>query len=413
MPLVGLQRNDQQRRRRWVTRRRFLGSAMAASGAALGGLPQLLAPCAAATAGTQPPCPDPFDGGRLLGTLPLSGRGAVDHPLGAMLGEGLDARLATDLSTLTPETLVIPSERFFVRTATPAELPTRSPWAIRVHGLVRRPLEVRLDALAPLVVPMGTHLMECAGNNNPANFGLMSAASWAGIPLERVIEQAQPLPLATRVLVAGVDAPPGRARSSLPGASWIFSLGEIERWRPFLATEMNGAPLASVHGAPLRLLVPRWYGCASIKWVTEIELVDDAAPSTPHMREFARRTFQDGIPERASDFKPASIDLAAMPVRVEKWLLDGSIRYRVVGILWGGERITDALQIGFGPDDEYLPLPVCPEPTTNDTWNLWSYSWRPRAPGRYPIVLRAGDPAIVTRRLDLYYYVRVVWVDEV
>jgi len=413
MPLVGLQRNDQARRRTVVTRRRFLGSAMAASGAVFGGYPQLLASSAAATAGNQPPCPDPFEAGSLLGTLPLSGRGAVDHPLGALLGEGLDARLATDLSTLTPETLVTPSERFFVRTGAPAGLPAPTSWAIRVYGLVRRPLEVRLDALAPLVVPMSTHLIECAGNNNPANFGLMSAASWAGIPLERVIEQAHPLPRATRVLVSGMDAQPGSGRSSLPGASWIFSLGEIERWRPFLATEMNGAPLLRVHGAPVRLLVPRWYGCASIKWVTEIELVDDAAASTPHMREFARRTFQDGIPERASDFKPASIDLAAMPVRIEKWLVAGSIIYRVVGVLWGGDRITDALQIGFGLDDEYLPLGVCPKPTTNDTWSLWSCSWRPPAPGRYPIVLRAGDPAIVTRRLDLYYYVRVVWVDEV
>ena len=159
--------------------------------------------------------------------------------------------------------------------------------------------------------------------------------------------------------------------------------------------------------------MPRWYGCASIKWVTEIELVDDTAPSTPQMREFARRTHQDGIPERASDFKPASIDQAAMPVRVEKWLVDGSIRYRVVGIMWGGERITDTLQIGFGPDETYVPLRVCPAPATNDTWSLWTHEWKPRAPGYYQILLRVGDRSISTRRLDLYFYIRGVRVDEV
>jgi DMSO/TMAO reductase YedYZ molybdopterin-dependent catalytic subunit len=396
-----------------VTRRGFLGSVVAAGGGALTGLREVIhAGPGRATAGA-PACPDPFQGGRQLGTLPLSGRGGVDHPLGRMLGEGLDARLATDLSTLTPETLVVPSERFFVRTDAPAGLGARAPWTVRVGGLVRRPLRLGLDALAALSAPMGTQLVECAGNNNPANFGLMSAATWAGAPLQRVLEQAQPLRQATRVRVSGMDAEPGRGRTSLPGASWVFSLDEVARWRPFLATEMNGAPLSPAHGAPLRLLVPRWYGCASVKWVTEIELVDDEAPSTPHMREFASRTHQDGVPERARDFKPASIDLAAMPVRVEKWLLGGSIRYRVVGVLWGGERTTDELRIAFGRDAEYRPLRVCPPPTTNDTWTLWSCPWRPPAPGRYPIVLRAADPAIATRRLDLYYYARAVSVDEV
>jgi DMSO/TMAO reductase YedYZ molybdopterin-dependent catalytic subunit len=358
-------------------------------------------------------CPDPFEGGRLLGTLPLSGRRAVEHPLGTMLGEGLDARLAVDLSTLTPETLVTPTDRFFVRTDVPTGLDASRPWTIRVRGLVRNDLDLGLDSLAPLLAPMGVHLMECAGNNNPANFGLMSAASWAGIPLDRVLERAHPLASATRVLVSGMDAQPGRSRSSLPGASWVFSLADIERSRPFLATEMNGAPLERVHGAPVRLLMPRWYGCASIKWVTDIEFVDDSTASTPHMREFARRTHQDGIPDRASDFKPASVDLAAMPVRVEKWRVDGSTRYRVVGIVWGGDRITDSLQIGFTPDDTYAPLEVCPRPSTSDTWSLWSHEWRPRAPGYYQILLRAGDRSISTQRLDLYFYIRGVQVDEV
>jgi len=384
------------------SRRRFLGSALA-TGAGFLGLPR-----AGAT-----DCPEPFGGGRLLGTLPLSGLGGVDHPLERMLGRGLDARLATDLSTLTAETLVTPTERFFVRSDVPAAVAARTTWTIRISGLVKQPLELRLDSLVPAVVPMGTYLVECAGNNNPANFGLMSAAAWGGIPLATVLERARPLPRATRVLVSGLDPETGRTRSSLPGASWIFSLAEIERWRPFLATHMNGAPLTPLHGAPVRLLVPRWYGCASIKWVDEIQLVGDDAAATPHMKEFARRTLQDGIPDLARGFKPAAIDLSAMPVRIEKWLLDGKLAYRIVGVMWGGDRVSDALQIGFGSDDVYAPVAPCPKPVTNDTWTLWSYRWQPQAPGRYKIVLKVGDPKIATRRLDLYYYIREVRVDEV
>ena len=38
---------------------------------------------------------------------------------------------------------------------------------------------------------------------------------------------------------------------------------------------MNGRPLEPQHGAPVRLLVPGWYGMASVKWLTSIEAVTE------------------------------------------------------------------------------------------------------------------------------------------
>ena len=40
-----------------------------------------------------------------------------------------------------------------------------------------------------------------------------------------------------------------------------------------LVDEMNGAPLQPQHGFPVRLLVPGWYGMASVKWLHRIEAV--------------------------------------------------------------------------------------------------------------------------------------------
>src|SRR6059058_5119453 len=61
--------------------------------------------------------------GRLVGTLELGAAdGAPLPPFGTRLGEGLDARLFTDLSALAPDRLIVPNDLFFVRTARPTAL---------------------------------------------------------------------------------------------------------------------------------------------------------------------------------------------------------------------------------------------------------------------------------------------------
>jgi len=113
---------------------------------------------------------------------------------------------------------------------------------------------------------------------------------------------------------------------------------------------MNGQPLSRDHGAPVRLIMPGWYGCTSIKWVNAITFVDENFLATSQMQEFAARTHQQGVPKLARDYRPAIIDQAAMPIRVEKWFVDGRIKYRVLGILWGGSRLVKALEIRFNPE---------------------------------------------------------------
>jgi len=351
-------------------------------------------------------------GDRLVGTMPLGRQGRRAPPFGTLLSSGINARLFTDLSTLTPATLVTATDRFFVRTAHPRALPAAAGWPIRIGGLVEHAQSLSLTTLAPLVKPMGAHLLECSGNADPTNFGLMSVARWDGAPIAALLARAQPRQGAGRVLVSGVDDP-DPSPTSIPGASWIFSREHLERGGAFLATRMNGSPLTADHGAPLRLVVPGWYGCTWIKWVNQIDVVDDEAPATSQMAEFAQRTHQNGSPTLARDFIPATLDHAATPVRIEKWSMQGKLVYRVVGILWGGSRPTNALLIRFGRDEPFVPVDHCPMPASIATWTLWSHQWRPKAPGSYLIRLRIDDPTLTTRRLDSGFYVRETIIDEV
>ncbi|MBZ5560329.1 MAG: molybdopterin-dependent oxidoreductase [Acidobacteriia bacterium] len=274
------------------------------------------------------------------------------------------------------------------------------------------------------VTTLGPCVMECAGNSDPANFGLMSAATWEGVPLTAVLDRVKPASRNARVLVSGVDdgGPAATSVTSIPGASWIFSRDDLQR--AILAVRMNGAPLPPDHGLPVRLVVPGWYGCACIKWVDRIELAKDDATATTQMREFAARTHQPfDSPEglnalsagtaRARDFSPAVIDTAAMPVRVEKWIAGGRVEYRIVGIVWGGTKSTNALSIRFRTNGPWAKVDDCPMPASPLTWSVWTHTWRPSEIGRYQIVLRVDDSSIRTRRLDLFFYVREIDISEV
>ncbi len=361
-------------------------------------------------------CADAPPAGTMIGTLPLYGPGSVETPLGQMLGgPGLDARRFTDLSRLDHDRLLTPSDDLFVRTAAPPGLqPDAATWRIAVPASGDDPgTTVSAAELALSARAMGAHLIECAGNSNPRNFGLMSAVEWHGVPLARVLERLPRPASATAVLVAGVDHDAQQSLRSQPGASWVFPLASLDALGPFLATGVNGHALTPDHGAPVRLVVPGWYGCAWIKWVNEIRYVGADEPATSQMREFAGRTHQDAVHLLARDYDPPAIDTAAMPIRVEQWRGGAGTEYRIVGIVWGGVAPVDRLVIRFGSRDAGTPVRVCPAPVTHRTWALWSHRWRPAEPGYYDISLKAADPAVRTRRLDLSFYIRRVRIDDI
>jgi DMSO/TMAO reductase YedYZ molybdopterin-dependent catalytic subunit len=159
------------------------------------------------------------------------------------------------------------------------------------------------------------------------------------------------------------------------------------------------------------LLVPGWYGFACIKWVQQVTLVDGDSASTSQMREFASRTAQDGVPELAREFRPAKIQLGALPIRVEKWLVGGKLKYRVVGLCWGGSRPATSLLIRFNPEEDYVPVQNF-RPAPDNSWTVWTHDWSPTHAGTYLIRLLTKDENL-TQRLNSGSFVREVEVEEV
>ena len=390
--------------KRMLTRREMLQSSLTAGGVVLVGFHET-----SLSAALQEPGRDAFRGGRYLGLVEFVREGPI--PMGIPMGAGLDGRLYTDLSEVGRDKATIPNDKFYLRTRASEFLRAGEPWEIKVTGLIKQPIKIGLPDLQKRSRPAGLHLLECSGNVREAHFGMLSVADWAGTRVSEILDSVKVEKAASHVLISGFDRYPDTSSSSLPGASWIFSVDELKASNAFFATAMNGSSLPKDHGFPIRLVVPGWYGCTCIKWVDEIQLLGEDAPTTSQMREFASRTMQQGVPERVRDYRPPVIEQAAMPVRVEKWIVDQKINYRVHGIAWGGARPVSGLWIRFNSEEAYVPVDSFIQ-TGNDPWSFWVHAWAPTKPGTYFIQLRVKD-AVPARRLNAGFYVRSVEVADV
>jgi DMSO/TMAO reductase YedYZ molybdopterin-dependent catalytic subunit len=350
---------------------------------------------------------DARDRGSMVGLVTFSGEGRP--PMGELIGTELDGRLFTDLSTLTPENPVTPADKFFIRTRASRLLDTSTPWTIHVDGLIEKPIAISAEVLAKKARPMGIHLMECSGNTRSAHFGMMSIAAWDGVPLQEILQRAKPRRVGVLVLVSGFDRYQEESMTSESGASWIFTPDQLSK--AFLATKMNDQPLRSDHGAPVRLVVPGWYGCVCVKWVNQIDFVSVDAAATSQMQEYAGRTMQMGVPSLARDYQPAMVDIAAMPTRIEKWLVGGKFRYHVTGIQWGGLAPAQGMEVRFDPGTS-APVEIVPT-SHGKNWCFWSYQWDPPGIGKFTIRLRLDAGKIAARRLNSGYYDRSVDISAI
>jgi hypothetical protein len=118
-------------------------------------------------------------------------------------------------------------------------------------------------------------------------------------------------------------------------------------------------------------------------------------------------------PDWARDYRPATIGQAAMPVRVEQWLVNGKIQYRIVGITWGGPHRTEKLKIQFrGPNgaSRFVPVQFCKAATSNPEYGIWTQNFTARKPEYCLIQVRSDDPAIRNDRQEKGHYDRGLYI---
>jgi DMSO/TMAO reductase YedYZ molybdopterin-dependent catalytic subunit len=181
--------------------------------------------------------------------------------------------------------VVMPNPRFYVRNHFQIPKLDQSSWRLKVGGLVERPLSLSLRDLVKMPSQSWFVTLECAGNGrsmlNPRvngeqwNLGAVSTAEWTGVPLLEVLDRADVKVGAREVVFRGADSGKLDASSESIRFERSLSLDDARGSEALLAYAMNGEALPIQHGYPLRLIVPSWYAVASVKWLTEIDVISE------------------------------------------------------------------------------------------------------------------------------------------
>ena len=274
------------------------------------------------------------------------------------LPAGVDLRIPGLSSFISPNAT-------FYRVDTAIVLPQIPPksWHLRIHGMVSRELTLSFDDLLkrPLIESYIT--LTCV--SNPVGGPYIGNARWLGASLGALLRQAG--------IKAGADQLYCTSFDGFTSGTPIQTA--MDGREALLAIGMNGKPLPTAHGFPVRTVVPGLYGYVSAcKWITDIEVTTYAA----NHAYWADRGWSQQAPIKTE----SRIDVPSGqgPVKAGKTA--------IAGVAWAQHKGIDAVEVRVdGGPWRHARLAAVPG---IDTWRQWSIEWN-ATPGTHRIEARATD----------------------
>jgi DMSO/TMAO reductase YedYZ molybdopterin-dependent catalytic subunit len=265
---------------------------------------------------------------------------------------------------------------------------SESDWRLEIGGLVANPMTLTLDDIRARERAEVTFTMECSGNTGLPFFnGGVGNATWAGTPLASLLDEAAVSEEGVEVVFWGADAGE-QVRGDVTITEQFargMSLRDAMAVDNLLVYEMNGEALPSLHGFPLRLIAPGWYGVANVKWLTRIEVRDARYQGHFMARDYVTIREEEHDGEAVWTFTSVGHDrLKSAPAKVTK--LDN--RYSIMGAAWGAPIAGAEVRIDDGP---WLPATLTEGEGERFAWVFWTVDWESPAPGEHTITSRATD----------------------
>ena len=254
---------------------------------------------------------------------------------------------------------------------------TRDSWRLDIVGQVEKPRVYSFADIAAMPAVEQETTLLCISYG--VGSGLCSNAIWKGVPLSTLLAQVKPKPNVTTVLFRAAD-----------GYYETFRFEKAMEPTTLVAYEMNGEPLPKRHGFPLRLIVPGLYGEKNPKWLTRIELLDEA-DGRLHRRHGCGFYKEQGW-GRQGDSIPTHSRFDAPQVRGDHFEAPFQVGkpVEVRGMAFGGDRGISKVEISSDDGETWDDAEIT-KPGTKLSWSLWSYQWMPDKEGETTFVVRATD----------------------
>ena len=281
-------------------------------------------------------------------------------------------------------------------------------WRLDVSGAVERPVSLTLDELRERPVVELTVTMECAGNgralieprplSQPWLMEAVGAATWRGVPLASLLDEAAPAVSAVEVVFSALDR--GIEAGVEQRYERSLSLAEARESGAVLAYDMNGDPLPPQHGFPLRLVVPGWYGMTNVKWLTGITVTTEPFGGYQNATSYRYRRSEAEPGRTVTHMRPRSL-------MVPPGIPDFFTRARTVeigpvgleGRAWSGLEPVVRVEVSADGGTTWADAELTHDFDDSFAWCGWSYRWQ-AARGDHVLCCRATDAAGETQLLE-------------
>jgi sulfane dehydrogenase subunit SoxC len=280
-------------------------------------------------------------------------------------------------------------------------------WTISVDGRVRNPLTLSMAAIRERPSVTLPVTMECAGNgrarlsprpiSQPWLSGAVGTAEWTGTPLSGIVEEAGLEDDAVEIVFTGADR--GVQKEVEHDYQRSLAIADAVRDEVLLVYEINGQPLTPQHGYPLRLLVPGWYGMASVKWLTRITVVSERFDGF-QMRAYRFRQDPDEEGTPVTRINPRSLMIPpGIPEFLTRRRLVDVGRVQLRGRAWSGWAPIVRVEVSTDGGGSWADA-VLGEAASPFAWAPWSFEWDAVEPGETELWTRASDAAGNTQPLE-------------
>jgi DMSO/TMAO reductase YedYZ molybdopterin-dependent catalytic subunit len=263
---------------------------------------------------------------------------------------------------------------------------------LKVTGMVDRPKSLSLDDLRKMG---GVELIagfECSGNRRPLQ-GLAGNGKWTGVPLKTVLDAAGVKAAAREFVFFGAD----HGEEEIEWRTQKFKLDQqfgrsLNREKamtnePFLAWALGGEPLTKHQGAPLRLIVPGWYGVANVKWLSQVHVQEDAYMGKYQTRWY--RTLRGEIIDGETKWKETAVTHMQLKSFIARVTKTGS-GHKVLGVVLNDGTPIKAVEIKVD-DGPWQAATMDPSTPGKFSWKLFTYAWSGATPGEHTITSRVTD----------------------